>query len=71
MLYIYTRECYSAMKKNEIISFTANMNVPRDYHTKQSVGKRKTNIYYDITYTWDLKHDTNEHMYETETDSQT
>ena len=24
----------------------------------------------DITYTWDLKHDTNEHAYETEADSQ-
>ena len=26
---------------------------------------------YDIAYTWDLKYDTNEHAYETETDSQT
>ena len=26
---------------------------------------------YDITYMWNLKYDTNEHIYETETDSQT
>ena len=28
-------------------------------------------ILYDITYMWTLKYDTNEHSYETETDSQT
>ena len=28
-------------------------------------------IPYDITYTWNLKYDTKEHIYETKTDSQT
>ena len=44
------------------------MNGPRDYHTKLS--QRKTNII-EITYMWNLKYDTNEFIYEIETDSQT
>ena len=32
---------------------------------------RESQIPYDIIYTWNLKHDTNELTYETETDSQT
>ena len=35
----------------------------------KSVKKRK--ILYDITYTWNLKYDTNELIYGTRTDSQT
>ena len=30
----YTMEYYSVIEKNEIISFTATMDGPRDYHTK-------------------------------------
>ena len=36
----------------------------------KEVRKRKTNTY-DITYTWNLKYDTNELIYRTETGSQT
>ena len=32
---------------------------------------RESQIPYDITYMWNVKYDTNEHIYETETDSQT
>ena len=32
---------------------------------------RKRQISYDLTYMWNLKYDTNELIYETETDSQT
>ena len=32
---------------------------------------RERQIPYDITYMWNLKNDTSEHIYETETDSQT
>ena len=32
--YIYTKEYYSAIKKNRIISFCSNMIATRDYHTK-------------------------------------
>ena len=46
------------------------MDGPRDYHTKwNKPGERQ--IPYDITCMWNLKYDTNEHIYETETDSQT
>ena len=31
---VYTVECYSAVKKNEIMPFFNNMGGPRDYHTK-------------------------------------
>ena len=43
------------------------MDGPRDSHTKGS--KLEKQIIYDITYIWNLKYDTNEHIYETETDS--
>ena len=33
--------------------------------------KKDRQIPYDITYTWNLNYDTNEFIYETETDSQT
>ena len=47
------------------------MNGPRDCHTKGRKSARERQIPYDITYTWNLKYDTNELIYETETDSQT
>ena len=33
--------------------------------------ERQRQIPYDITYMWNLKYNTNEHIYESETDSQT
>ena len=45
------------------------MDGPRDYHTKWSKSERERQIPYAITYTWNLKYDTNELIYETETDS--
>ena len=47
------------------------MDGPRDYHTKQSKSERERQIPYVITYMWNLNYDTNEHIYETETDAQT
>ena len=47
------------------------MDWPRDYHTKWNKSERERQIPYDITYMWNLKYDTNEHIYKTETDSQT
>ena len=47
------------------------MDGPRDCHTKRSKSERERHIPYDTTYMWNLKYDTNEHIYETETDSQT
>ena len=42
---------------------------PRDFHTKWSNPNRERQISYDVTYMWNLKYDTNELIYKTETDS--
>ena len=47
------------------------MDGPGDYDTKGNKSERDRQISYDITSMWNLKYDTNEHIYETETDSQT
>ena len=46
------------------------MGGPRDYHTKGSKSD-KNKYHMIITYLWNLKKDTNEFMYKTETDPQT
>ena len=45
------------------------MDATRDYHTKRSHKERQ--IPRDIIYKWNLKYDTNEPIYKTETDSWT
>ena len=35
------------------------------------VSQKEKDIPYDTSYMWNLKYDTDEHIYETETDSQT
>ena len=47
------------------------MEGPRDNHTKWSKSERERQTPCDITYMWNLKHDTNELTYKTETDSGT
>ena len=51
-------------------SICSNMDGPRNYHIKWSKSEKETQILYDTTYMWNLKYDTNELIYETETDSQ-
>ena len=43
------------------------MDEPRDYHTRRSKSENERKIPYDITYMWNLKYDTNELIYKTET----
>ena len=43
------------------------MDRPRDYHTKWSKSDRERPILYEITYMWNLKNNTNESIYKTET----
>ena len=45
------------------------MDGPRGYHTKWSKSDRERQISYDITYLWNLKNNTSELIYKTETDS--
>ena len=47
------------------------IDIPRDYHIKRSKSERERQITHDITYMCNLKYDTNELIYEIETDSQT
>ena len=70
MVHIYNGILLSHKKEwnNAICS---NMDGPRDYHTKRSKSDRERQISYDITYKWNLKSNTNELLYKTETDSQT
>ena len=45
------------------------MNGPRDYH-KQTKSERERQRPYNITYMWNLKYNTNQHIYKTKTDLQ-
>ena len=65
-------------KKEWNNAICSNVDGPRDCQTKWSKSdkdryqkKKKRQIPCDITYMWNLKCDTNELIYETETDSQT
>ena len=58
-------------KKEWNNAICGNMNGPRDDHTKWSKSGRERQILYAITYTWNLKNNTNESLYKTEIDSQT
>ena len=66
--YLYNGILHNLTKEwNYVIC--SNTDRPRDYHTKWA---RHRHISYDITYTWNLKkNDSNELMYQTETDSLT
>ena len=58
-------EYYSAVKKNEVIPFAAT------WLDLDMIILREREILYDITYLWNLKNSTNEHIYKTETAPQT
>ena len=47
-----------------------NMDRPRDYHIRWSKSETEIQISYCVTYTWNLKYNRNELIYETEIDSQ-
>ena len=62
-------EYCSAIKRNEIMPFAATwMNLEIIILSKPN---RERQIPYDTTYMWNLKYDTTEPTYETETDSRT
>ena len=61
-------EAYSAIKKNEIMSFTATW-LQIEIITLSEVSQKERQIPYDSTYLWNLKYNTNEPIYKI--DSQT
>ena len=54
MWYIYTMEYYSAIKKNEIISFAATW-MDLEIIILSEVSQRERQISYEIAYVWNLK----------------
>ena len=68
MWYIYTMEYYSATKKNEITPFAATW-MDLEIIILSEVSESDRDTYHDISYMWNLKNNTNELLYKT--DSQT
>ena len=60
---------YSPKKWNNAIC--SNIDGHRDYHIKWSKSDRERQIFYDITYKWNILKNTNEPIYKTEIDSET
>ena len=54
MVYIYTTEYHSAMKKNEIMPFAATWMELETLILSERKSERETQIPYDITYIWNL-----------------
>jgi len=57
-------------RKEGNTAICSNRDGPRDEHTKWRKSDREGQTPYDITYVWNLKYDTDEPTYETETESQ-
>ena len=62
--YIYNR---ILVIKNEIFPFAATW-MDLEIIILSEISQKEKQILYDITYIWNLKYDTNEPIYETETD---
>ena len=58
-------EYYSAIKKNNTMPFVSTW-MQLEIITLSEVSQRERQISRDITYVWNLKYDTNEPIYETE-----
>ena len=68
-IYIHKIKYYSSITKNEIMPFAATW-IDLEIIILSEV-KSERQIPHDITYIWNLKYDTNELIYKTETDPQT
>ena len=68
MWYVYTKEYYSAVKKNKIEPFAGTW-IDLEIIILNVVSQRQ--IPHDIAYMWNLKYNTYEPIYKTEIDSQT
>ena len=67
--YIYTKEYYSAIKKNEIMPFATTW-MDLEIVILIEVTHTEKDIYHDITYVWNLKNGINELIYKTVIESQ-
>ena len=69
VLNIHNRILLSCKKKDEIMLLAAtwmNLEIIR----LSEICQRERQIPYDITYMWNIKYDTNEPIYETESDTE-
>ena len=53
--YIYTMEYFPIIKKEWNNTICSNIDRPKDDHTKWNKPQRERQIWYDVTYTWNLK----------------
>ena len=60
---IDTMEYYSAIKKNEIMPFAKTW-IDLQIVILNEISQKEKDKYHDITYMWNLKYDTNELIYE-------
>ena len=61
MWYIYTMEYYSAIKKNDIMPFTATW-MELETLILSEITQKEKDIPYDITYNWNLIYSINENV---------
>ena len=66
MWYLYMLEYYSAIKKNEILPFASTW-MDLEIIILSEISQTERQMPHDITYMWNLKYDTNELIYKTET----
>ena len=72
MWYIYTMEYLLLSHKKEWNNATCSKTwMELEVIILSEVSQNKKDKYHDIAYMWNLKYDTNEAIYKTETDSQT
>ena len=69
MLYIH-HEILLSHKNNGKMPFAATW-MDLEFIILNDISKREIQIPYYIAYMWNLKYNTNKHIYRTETDSQT
>ena len=69
VVHLDTREYYSAIERNEIMPFAATW-VDLERMTVSEISQMEKDKYHEITYIWNKKGDTNEHICKTEMDSQ-
>ena len=62
-------QCYPAISKNEIMPFAAAW-MDLEIVILSEVNQTEKEIPYNTTYVWNLKYNTNQHIYEMKTDSQ-
>ena len=67
----HTNGIVCSHKRNAIMPFVATWVDLEIVILNEVNQKRERQMPHDITYMWNLKYDVNEHIYKTETDSQT